>query len=243
MSLKIMVVDDEPQILRVMRSLTVPLGYRVFTIDNSQQATQEAEKQQFDVVFLGMPRQDGFELAGRIQKSNASSESTLVMLSPEDDVETMRRAFASGITFVLPKPIASGRVLPMLAAMDSPGWKSRRHAARLPLFTDVICKRGETDFPLISMNISESGMLMRGAHELEVGQNVSLVFQIVEVRSLLNVRAHIIRKEGTERVAVEFEDLAPADKNAIQLYVMGHLKEPAPSKDSSRIPMAKFYLP
>ena len=45
MSLKIMVVDAEPLSLKVMRSVAVPLGHTVLTLDDSQEANQLAEKQ------------------------------------------------------------------------------------------------------------------------------------------------------------------------------------------------------
>jgi len=111
----------------------------------------------------------------------------------------------------------------MLAAMDSPGWQGKRHAARLPLFTEVNCTWGDRQFPLRSMNISQSGMLLQPSLDAEVGQEVSLDFKITEVRASLSVHARIVRKEGTLRVAIEFIGLAPEDQNAIQLYVMGRL--------------------
>jgi len=232
MSLKIMVVDDEPLSLRVMRSLAVPLGHTVLTADDSQEANQQMEKQRFDVVFVGMPRPDGLELAQRILSSQLGTETTVVILSTTNDIGMVREAFGTGVALVVPKPIAAGRIVPMLTAMDSPGWKLKRHAARLPLFTEVNGKCADRALPMRSMNISETGMLLQSSHDLEVGQEVSLEFKIAEVHASLNVRARIVRKEETKRVGIEFIDLAPEDVNAIQLYVMGHLKEYKPPRDS-----------
>jgi hypothetical protein len=44
-------------------------------------------------------------------------------------------------------------------------------------------------------------------------------------------------------VAVDFVNLAPEDMNAIQLYVMGHLTEIAPHKDSSGPQMRRLFTP
>lgn len=243
MSLKIMVVDDESLSLKVMRSLAVPLGHTVLTFGDSQEANQQAEKQRFDVVFVGMPRQDGLELARQILNARPNSETTVVMLSPTDDIKMLREAFGAGVTFVLPKPIVKARVIPMLTAMESPGWKTRRHAARLPLFTEVHCKWGDRDFPMRSMNISEVGMLLQSSHDVEVGQEVSLEFEIAEVGAFLKVRARVVRKEATERVGIEFFGLAPEDQNAIQLYVMGRLKGHSTPRDLSGIRMRRLFNP
>jgi CheY-like chemotaxis protein len=230
MSLLISVLDAEPLTLKVMRSLAVPLGHKVLTFDATQEASQQLEKQKFDVVFVGMPRVDGLEVVRRVENSGPSSQAIVVMLSATDDVETLRKAFAAGVKFVLPKPIAAARIIPLLNAIASPDWKIRRHAARLPLFTEVNCNWGGRDFAMRSLNSSESGMLLQSQHDVEVNQEVSMSFKLAEVSASLHVRARSVRKEGTDRVAVEFTDLAPEDQNAIQLYIMGRLKPPTPQR-------------
>jgi len=245
MSLKIMVVDDEPQSMKLMRSLAAPLDHTVVTFEDRREAGQRAEKQRFDVAFLGMrlPQLDGLELARQIRSSEPNREATIVMLSATDDIESLRKAFGEGADFVLTKPLTAGRIRPMLAAMDSPGWKGKRHAARLPLITEVICTWNDRQFPLRSLNISESGMLLQALVDVEVGQEIGLEFKIAEVRASLNVRGRIVRKEGTERVGVAFIGLAPEDLNAIQLYVMGRLKDLTPARDLSGIGMHRLFNP
>jgi CheY-like chemotaxis protein len=245
MSLKIMVVDDEPQSLKFMRSLAAPSGHTVLTFEDRREAGQRAEQQRFDVAFLGMrqPQLDGLELARQIRSCEPNRETTIVMLSATDDIASLRKAFGEGADFVLTKPLTAGRIRPMLAAMDSPGWKGKRHAARLPLITEVNCTWNDRQHPLRSLNISESGMLLQASMDAEAGQEVGLEFKIGEVRASLNVLARIVRKEGTERVGVAFIGLAPEDLNAIQLYVMGRLKDLTPARDLSSIGMHRLFSP
>jgi CheY-like chemotaxis protein len=245
MSLKIMIVDDEPVSAKLIRSLAAPLGHTVLAFEDSQEAGQRAEKQRFDVAFVGMrmPQLDGLALARRIRNSEANRETTIVMLSATDDVESLRKAFGEGADFVLTKPVAAGRLRPILAAMDSPGWKGKRHAARLPLLTEVRCTCDDRQFRLRSLNISETGMLLQPSVDIEVGQEVALEFKIAEVRASLNVVARIVRKEGTARVGIEFIGLAPEHHNAIQLYVLGRLKDLTPPRDLSGIGMRRLFGP
>jgi len=245
MSLKIMVVDDEPVSLKLIRSLAAPLGHTVLTFEDSQEAGRRAEQQRFDLTFVGMraPQLDGLQLARRIRNSQPNREATIVMLSSSDDVENLRKAFGEGVDFVLTKPVTAARLRPMLAAMDSPGWKGRRLAARLPLFTEVICTYGEKQFPLRSMNISETGMLLQPSVDAEIGQEVALEFKIAEVRAALTPLARVVRKEGNERAAVAFIGLAPEHHNAIQLYVMGRLKDLTPPRDLSDVRMRRLSHP
>jgi CheY-like chemotaxis protein len=245
MSLKIMVVDDETMSLKLMRSLAAPLDHTVVAFEDNQEAGQRAETQRFDVAFVGMrmPQLDGIKLARRIRNSPANRDTTIVMLSATDEIDSLRKAFGEGADLVLAKPLTAGRLRPMLNAMDSPGWKGKRYAARLPLFTEVSCKWDKREFPLRSMNISESGMLLQPGVDVELGQEVSLEFKIAEVRASLNVVARIVRKEATDRVAMAFMDLAPEDHNAIQLYVMGRLAGPTTPKDLTGFGMRRLFSP
>ena len=243
MPLKILVVDDEPQGPKLIRSLAAPLDHIVFAFEDSQAACQRAESQRLDVAFvaMGTPRLDGLEIARRIRKSPLNLETTIVMLSATDDIMSLRAAFSEGADFVLAKPVTAGRIRPMLAAMESPGWKDRRRAARLPLITEVICTWDAREFPLRSLNISESGMLLQGSAEVEVGQEVELEFKIPEVSSPLKVAGRIVRKESPDRLAVGFIGLAPEELNAVQLYVMGRLRDLTPPRDLSNIGMNRLF--
>jgi len=228
MSLKIMVTDDEPKTTHLMRSLATPLGHTVLPFGDYQAAGQRGETQRFDVAFVGMrlPELNGLELAHRIRNSKPNRETIIVMLSATNDVGTLRRAFGEGADLVVTKPISADRLRRMLLALDLPDWRGKRHAARLPLFTEVNCTWKGRQFPLRSLNISESGMLLQPAIDAEVGQEVALEFKIAEFDASLNESARIIRKEGTRQLAVEFIRLAPENQNAIHLYVTGHLEGP-----------------
>jgi CheY-like chemotaxis protein len=217
----------------------------VLAFEDYQAAGQKGETQRFDVVFVGMGLPDvmGLDLAQRLRNSASNREAAIVMLSATDDIPSLRKAFGEGADLVLTKPLTAGRLRPLLAVMDSPGWRNKRKAARLPLFTEVHCTWDGRQYLLRSMNISESGMLLQGSLDAEVGQEVSLEFKIVDVGAGLNVLARITRKEGTDRFGAGFTGLAPEDHNAIQLYVMGRLMDLTPPRDLSGIGMRRLFNP
>jgi CheY-like chemotaxis protein len=243
MSLKIMVVDDEPKSAQLMRALATPMGHMVMPFDDYAAAAHIGESQRFDVAFVGMrlPELSGLDLARRIRNSPPNREAAIVMLSATEDVPSLRKAFGEGADLVLTKPIPADRLKRMLAAMDLPEWKGKRHAARLPLFAGVKCSWNGREYALRSLNISESGMLLQPAMEAEVGDEVGLEFRIEEVRAGLSTIARVARKEGSERLAVEFIGLEAEDKNAIQVYVTGRLKEPTASRDLSDVSPKRMF--
>jgi CheY-like chemotaxis protein len=244
MSLRIMVVDEEPKIAQLMSAVATPLGHIVLQLGDYVVAGQRVQTQRFDVAFVGMrlPKLDGLELARQIRNSQLNRN--IIIVSTADDIASLRKAFSEGADLVLTKPPAGDHLRRMLAAMDVPGWRGRRHAARLPLFTEVKVSWNDQQYPLrSSLNISASGILLQPAVDVAIGQEVALEFKIAEVRASLNVRARIIRKEGTERVALEFIGLAPEDQNAIQVYVTGRLKDPTPVRDLLKPEPKRLFRP
>jgi CheY-like chemotaxis protein len=230
MSLRIMVVDDEPKIAQLMRAVATPLGHSVVPFRDYRAAAENAEAQPFDVAFVGMrlPELSGLEFSHRIRNKQRGHEGAIVMLTATEDVGTSRKAFGEGADLILTEPIQADRLGRVLAAMDSPGWKEQRPKARLPLFTEVTCSWDRSQASLHSLNISESGMLLRPSVDVAIGEAVSLKFKIAEIHASVIAGARIVRQEEEKLVAVEFVDLARENQNAIQVYVMGRTKDAKP---------------
>jgi CheY-like chemotaxis protein len=242
MALKIMVMDSEPASSKLLRSLSAPFGHVVLTFDDLQAAGQRAEGQRFDVAFVGMRATNlaELELVRQIRNSQPNREAIIVMLTDTEDVPTLRKAFGEGADFVLTQPMAGNRLRRMLAAMDSMEWK-KRGAARMPLFTEVVCTWNGRQLPMRSRNISESGMLLQGPLDTELSEEVRLEFHIAELGASLKVSARTVRKEGADRIAVGFVTLEPEDRNAIQLYVMGRLKDLTPPRDLAGVGLRRVF--
>src|SRR5512141_1213657 len=106
MSLKILVVDDDPDILKLIKTIIQSLGYEVLGMADSLQAAERISHQKFDGAFVDarMPGMDGLALVRHIRLSGTNNSVPIVMLTGYDDVETMRAAFRAGITFFMGKP-------------------------------------------------------------------------------------------------------------------------------------------
>jgi DNA-binding response OmpR family regulator len=70
MSQTILVVDDEPQIVRLVRAYLEQAGFRVVTASDGEQALVVARHERPDLVLLDvlMPRMDGLEFTRRIRR-------------------------------------------------------------------------------------------------------------------------------------------------------------------------------
>ena len=69
-NIKILLVDDEPDILEIIRYNLTAQGYTVFTANNGQKAIKKAKKVKPHLIILDvmMPEMDGIEACEQIRK-------------------------------------------------------------------------------------------------------------------------------------------------------------------------------
>jgi two-component system response regulator VicR len=83
---KIMVVDDEPDLLEVVKLILESDGYQVVTASSGQEALNKIEKEMPDLVLLDiiMPKMDGWEVFSRIKSNPMTHEIPVIMLTAKD---------------------------------------------------------------------------------------------------------------------------------------------------------------
>ena len=227
MALKLLIVDDDPDVLKVLKDMLQSLSYEVLALRNGQEAATRIDHQKFDGVFLDarMPGMDGFALVRHIRASTTNSSAPIIMLTGYDDLETMRAGFKAGITFFLGKPPELARLGGLLRCLHSAMLREKRSYIRLPLRMVVTCERGDHLFTSTSLNVSEGGILLESSGGLVLGDEASLTFSLPHPPGLLNLRAIVVRKEPPDTIALHYLDLASEDRNAIRDFIAGRVKE------------------
>jgi two-component system response regulator VicR len=83
---KIMVIDDEPDLLEVVKLILESDGYQVVTAGSGQEALNVIEKDMPDLVLLDiiMPRMDGWEVFSRIKSNPKTENIPVIMLTAKD---------------------------------------------------------------------------------------------------------------------------------------------------------------
>ncbi len=226
MPLKVMVVDDEPEILSLIKSMVEPLGCETLIVSDSREAAQRLQWEKFDGIFVDilMPHLDGFELTKEIRSSVLNKNVPVVMLSGLEEVGTMRRGFSAGATCFLFKPISQERILSLVKAMRGPMLRERRRHARLPLRVPVKCRAGQAldkKFIAGSETIAEGGMLLGPSGGFEPGELIELEFTLPRESEPVKVPGRILRKEPQDRIAVGFTEMDEVSRSAIERYIRG----------------------
>jgi CheY-like chemotaxis protein len=221
MSLKVLVVEDDPATLELMREVLSSVGVEVRPMGDSEEAAALIEQQKFDGIFLDlmMPKLDGFELARRIRRSSWNRRTPIVIITGREDKLTMEEAFAAGATFFLPKPIDRGRLIRLLNTTRGTMLEERRRFRRIPLLTEVTCQAGGHGFSGMSANISLDGLLFDTDGSLAPGDAISLHFLLPGQQGAIEAKAAVVRIDEKKRAGVRFTSLSAHDRERLRILV------------------------
>ena len=225
--MKILLVDDEPEICRMVKTMVEPLGVEVRTSSDSREAALILEHDKFDGIMLdvAMPGLDGFQLARKIRSTPPNQRVPIIMMTGMDDVETMRRAFEVGVTFFIGKPVSRERINAIFRTARGAMLAERRRSARLPYRAAVNCVWEEERFNSTSINISEGGMALESSGAAVVGDTLTLEFNMPEAKQPIKVTGKIRGKDASGRTSIEFVDPTEASRGVIREYIYGKITE------------------
>ena len=118
----VLVVDDEPPILRFLRTSLGAVGYRVVTAEDARRRWRlfDSRKARCRVLDLGLPDRSGFEVIAEIRKH---SPVPIIVLSARTDERAKVEALDLGADDYVGKAVRHGR---------ADGADTRRFAPRLP---------------------------------------------------------------------------------------------------------------
>ena len=114
--LRILIVDDEPAILRFLRAGLGSQGYVVIEAENGQKALDAVRARRADMVVLdlGLPDIDGLEVIRRVRA--AGSAVPIIVLSSRDSETAKVEALDSGADDYVTKPFGVDELLARIRA-------------------------------------------------------------------------------------------------------------------------------
>ena len=126
----ILVVDDEPQILRVMRASLPPRGYEVRTAPGGEEALDELRKEIPDLIILDltMPKVSGLEVCRRVREF---SSVPIIVLSAKEFESDKVAALDMGADDYITKPFGLDELLARVRAMLRRLSQSENHPSLL----------------------------------------------------------------------------------------------------------------
>jgi len=122
MSKKILVADDEPNILTALEFLLQRNGYDVQIARNGEEALQLIESGPPDLVLLDvmMPLRSGYEVCRRIRERTDWSHIKIVMLSAKGRDAEITKGLAMGADLYVTKPFSTRELVDKVKALLPP---------------------------------------------------------------------------------------------------------------------------
>jgi two-component system KDP operon response regulator KdpE len=110
-----LIVDDEPQIRRLLRVVLEGENYQVQEAENGQQGLTEIANRRPAIILLdlGLPDMEGLEVLKRLREW---SEAPVLVLSVRDDEQSKVAALDSGAEDYVTKPFSTAELLARLRA-------------------------------------------------------------------------------------------------------------------------------
>lgn len=103
---RVLLVDDDPDTLRLVSLMLQRQGYDVESASNGAQALKMIGLESPDLILLDvmMPDMDGFEVARRIRSTTSSANVPIIMFTAKAEVEDRVKGFEAGADDYLTKP-------------------------------------------------------------------------------------------------------------------------------------------
>ncbi len=110
---RILVVDDEEHIRRILKFQLEKNGYSVVTAENGEEALNVVRRSMPDLVLLDlmMPKIDGFEVCQRLRADFQTSQIPIIMLTAKSDLPDKIKGLRGGANDYLVKPYSNEELL------------------------------------------------------------------------------------------------------------------------------------
>jgi DNA-binding response OmpR family regulator len=115
---KILVVDDDPDLVRALRLRLRANNFEVTTATDGYSAIASAQKERPALIILdlGLPVGDGFVVLDRLQNIDALCGVPVIVLSARDPQGNEERALKAGATAFFQKPADNDELLNVIRA-------------------------------------------------------------------------------------------------------------------------------
>lgn len=110
---KILLVDDEPHVIKVLKLFLDKDGYMVTAASNGEQALQKISAERPDVIItdLQMPKMTGQELCSRIEDEYAGSSPHIILMTSRTDSALRDWVKATPGLVFLEKPLSPRKLV------------------------------------------------------------------------------------------------------------------------------------
>ena len=110
---KILIVDDEPNIVMALEYTLKKNNFQVFIARDGEEAIEIAKEKIPEIIFLDimMPKVDGFEVLENIKSNTDLQHTKVIFLSAKNKEKDIQKGLEKGANAYLTKPFSMKKLL------------------------------------------------------------------------------------------------------------------------------------
>jgi len=194
MSKRLLVVDDEPNLLRAVAACLKVEGYEVSTARSGHEALLQLAESVPDLIVsdIRMPGMDGYELARQLRGSQRTALVPIVFLTAKDETSDRIEGFRAGIDAYLTKPFEPDELIAVVNSILIRVERTHSQIARLMSATSA--ETNSVNFQDEQLTEAENRVataVSRGLSNKEIATELE-----ISVRTVENHISHILDKKG-----------------------------------------------
>lgn len=115
----ILVADDDPEIVDLLRLDLELMGFAIDFVSDGQAACKKAESKRYDLAILDvmMPKMDGFEVCKKLRGMRFTANTPIILLTAKGTIEDKIRGFNAGADDYLVKPFEFQELMVRMRAL------------------------------------------------------------------------------------------------------------------------------
>ena len=131
---KLLLVDDDPLIRRVVTNSLSAIGYQVFSVGSATEALASARTHQPDLILLDviMPEMSGYEVCQQLREDPQTATLPIIMLTAMDEPEAVVKGLKIGADDYITKPF---NIEELISRIEAHLRRSIRQVGANPLTT------------------------------------------------------------------------------------------------------------
>jgi CheY-like chemotaxis protein len=222
MKTRIYLVDDEPAVCRIMKSMLAGAGFDLIVETDSSKAAQRIPMEKFDAVFLdiNMPPPNGLELA-RIQRAGGFNLRTpIVMISGSDDPKVLSKGYTAGGNFFLFKPFDKESLLRTMRATQDFIEMSKQRFQRVPVSLPITIETNDEIIAATTVDMSLDGLLVQSPKMLPPETIVVISFILPGARASIRIEARMLKAIEKDHLVILFQKMEQEDKDALRQFML-----------------------
>jgi len=125
MNKRILVVDDEEMIRKILKINLNRQGYEVVEAEDGVKALERIGKEKIDLIIcdINMPNKDGWEVVKEVKGNPETSNIPIILLTARTEDADMFKGYELGANYYIPKPFTQDQLLYGIKLMfDEVNW-------------------------------------------------------------------------------------------------------------------------